>query len=125
MNHDFSFRGQVSIETVFAVAIVLIFLLVVLIQNFTVSNSIGLVNSIYPKKGECLRLAFAISEVYFEGSGTQLTMNLENTTNIISSEKSVKIGENYCSFLARAQDKNLSIGSVRIENISGMINFSQ
>ena len=124
MKFRFSNRGQVSTELLVGVFILFIFLIIVFLQNYFVSNSTLLVSDVYEKKGECLRLAFAISKVYTEGSGTQITFDLANDANIIALQKMVAIGDNYCGFLAMVQNSTLAPGKITLRNTNGIVIFS-
>ena len=120
----FSNNGQVSTELLVGVLILFVFLLIVFMQNSFVSNSSVAATDVYAKNGECLQLAFAISKVYTEGDGTKITFELANDANIISLQKTVLIGENYCRFLARASDNYLTPGTITLSNLDGVVVFS-
>ena len=124
MKFNFSNKGQVSTELLVGVLILFVFLMIVFVQNSYVSNSTQLVGTIYLKQGDCLRLAFAISKVNTEGLGAQMVFELTNDANIISSQKLVMIGENYCKFIARTNNTSLSPGIITLRNYNGVVEFS-
>ncbi len=124
MKHSFFSRGQVSAETLLAIIMVFIFLMIVFLQNYTVSYSNETVFGAYSKKGECLRLAFAISKAYTEGDGTSISYDLSMNADIVPQEKSVKIGDDYCRYLAVANAYSLSPSMLSITNSNGVIVIS-
>jgi len=118
-------KGQVSVETLLAIIMVFVLLIVVFLQNYTVSYSNETLMDIYTKKGECLRFAFAISKAYIEGAGTSISYDLKENTEILKQEKFVKIGEDYCRFLAiPSQSYSLSPSTYIIRNNNGLIEIS-
>ena len=104
-----------------AVIILFVFLLVVILQSFTINNSSSTLGQIYTVRGECMRLAFAISQVYSEGNGAESVFVLDDSARILSFEKSVSIGGVSCGFLARSTDYNLSPGTILLKNNSGIV----
>ncbi len=121
MKYKIFSKGQVSVETLLAIVIVFVFLMIVFLQNYSISGANDTISSTYIKKGECLRLAFAISKAYTEGDGTSINYNLSENAQIIPLEKSVKIGEDYCRFLAISNPYSLSPSTLTITNNNGII----
>ena len=121
---NFSSRGQVSAELLAGVLLLFIFLIIVFVQNFFVSDSTQTAATIYKNHGACVSLAFSVSKVYSEGSGAKINFWLDSNAQIISVQKFVKMGDDFCSFLARTTDANLTVGNVTLSNVNGVVVFS-
>jgi hypothetical protein len=124
VKHKTFTKGQVSVETLLAIIIVFVFLMVVFLQNYTVSYANETLSSTYIKKGECLKLAFVISKAYTEGDGTSINYTLSESADVIPSEKSVKIGQDFCRYLAISNQYSLSPSVLTITNNKGVISIS-
>ena len=118
-------KGQVSVETIIAFAILLILLVIVIVHNLNVSNSAKLLEQKYKQENECTTLAYIISETYSQGKNSEIAFELSQDANIFAEQRVLKIGEQYCGFLANAEDANLSAGNIKIMNREGTIQFAQ
>jgi len=116
--------GQVSVETLVAVFVVLIFFVVVLVQASLINSSGEIVESSFSEKNSCLKLSHLISQVYTEGKGSHATFYLDYDARIFGSERIVKVNEQFCYFIAITGDANLVVGDVEIDN-NGIVRFFQ
>ncbi len=116
MKFDFNNRGQVSAEMLFSVIILLIFLIDVFVQNSIVSASTNSVSISYSNKSQCLKLAFSLSEVFSQGPGAKIMLELEKDATVHSTTRQVIVGDEFCSFTAKTNDYSLSAGQVILEN---------
>ena len=112
----FSENGQVSAEMLFSVIVLLLFLIAVFVQNSIVNSSTNLASTAYSNKGQCLKLAFSISEVFSQGNGAGMIIELEKDAVINSTSRQVIVGHEFCSFNAKTNDYSLMVGRVVLEN---------
>lgn len=116
-------KGQISLETIMAIVAMLILLALVLAHNSNVENSAELFGEKFEEKGQCLKLAYIISEVYSQGENTRISFSLEADANVLSAYKLVEINQQHCGFLANADDAELVEGGIIASNSNGQVVF--
>ena len=114
--------GQVSVETLVAVFVVLIFFAIVLMQASLINSSAQFAENTFSQKNSCLKLSHLISQVYTEGKGSHATYYLDYDANVFATKRIVKINEQICYFIARTNDTNLTAGEIGIDN-NGIVRF--
>jgi len=115
--------GQVSVETLIAVFIVLIFFAVILVQTSIIGSAEIVAKETFSEKNNCLKLSNLISQTYTEGRGTHSEIYLDYNARVYSKEKMIKVNETYCYFIARTIDANLLVGNIILDN-NGIVRFS-
>ena len=118
-------RGQVSVETLVAFIVVLIFFVIVLTQNSIIQQSGEIFSETYLNKGVCLGVAYALSETYASGTGTIMQFELERDVTINGSLRMVLIGQEQCQILARVNNATLTKGTIEIKNVDGVVSATQ
>jgi hypothetical protein len=118
-----SSKAQVSVETLIAVFVVLIFFATVLVQTSLIGASETVAEKTFSEKNSCLKLSHLISQTYTEGKGAHSEIYLDHPAQIFADEKIVKVGENFCYFIARTENKNLDEGIIQLDN-NGIVRFS-
>lgn len=116
-------RGQVSIEFLIAITMVLmVFILALLIisqqnqqKNYLEASDLAL--------EQCNFFATAISSVSGGGNGTEKTIQLNLDANIINGY--VKVESFICKIEADARNKTLKRGTVKIFRTGSRVDFNQ
>ena len=116
-------KGQASIEAMVGFGILLALFAMVLAHNLNVSGSATLIEQKNAEQKECLQLAYLISELYSQGSGTRMNITLEKDANVISEHRVVVVGQQQCMFLANADDATIPAGTLIIENQNQQVGF--
>ena len=68
-------------------------------------------------------MAYLIREAYERGKGTSISIGLEKSAEIFGTERAVKVGQQFCGFLANSETKALAAGTVRITNRDSNVFF--
>ncbi|MFA6065508.1 MAG: hypothetical protein WCW44_00865 [archaeon] len=110
-------RGQVSAETLVAVAIVFLLFVIVLAYNSMVADSSNIVAESVKNKSNCLKLSQIISKVYSSGDGASTNFSADFNAQIFASDKTIRVGEESCSFLANTTNKSISANDYTLKNI--------
>ena len=119
------YKGQVSVETLVAVFAIFFLMVIVLVHISVVNGNAQIFDNSFSEKNECLKLMYAISQLNNEGNGSQISIYLENGFKILSAQKAVQIGEQYCYFLARSNDYEFSGGDFLLKNVDGTIEVEE
>lgn len=123
MRHNF-LRGQVSVETLTAALLMLVFFAAVLFYTNQLNDSTDIFSEAYHDRATCIRLAFVLSEAYSAGPGAHADYYLDSDANIFGTNRLVGVNGNYCPLLANiSQDfLGLSKGNISIDtNKSGFV----
>jgi uncharacterized protein (UPF0333 family) len=115
------FRGQISVEMLVLVVIVLALFIIVFVSAGTISSSGKDFRETFSNRGTCINLAFALSEVYASEDGTIIEFDLDSDAQIVGSARTIIIGQDHCVFLAHTNDASLSAGKVTISKAAGII----
>jgi len=116
--------GQVSVETLVAVFIVLIFFGIVLVQASIFGSSEVLAKETFEEQNSCLKFSHLISQVYTEGKGSHAEIYLDHNAQVYSNGSVVRVGDHFCYFIAKTIDANLVSGNIILDN-NGVVGFSQ
>lgn len=116
-------RGQISIETLFAVGIVFILFSVVLVIVVDKRGELRDTEEFLELRNECFKVANMISEMSVNGDGTNRSIRLENNISVQENFLSVTNGkeEVYCSFAVNVSNFSLVNGNIIIQNRNGRV----
>jgi hypothetical protein len=112
---------------ILAIIIIFIFFIIVFINNTFINDSSKTLRETFAERNECVKLAYLITEVYSEGDGAQTQISLDMNAQVFAPQRTVKVGEQFCGFLANLKsslDGNAFVGDVVLENEDGNINIS-
>ena len=119
-----SSKAQISVETLLAIFVVLIFFVVVMVQASLINSSSETAENTFSEKNSCLKFSQLISQVYAEGKGSHAIFYLDYNTTVFASQRIVKVNEQICYFIALSEDRNLLPGKIEIDN-NGVVGFLQ
>lgn len=120
-----SYKGQVSTEMLVSVAIILVLFVLVLVNNSLMTDSSQIVADYSKDKINCIKFAYALSNVYSSGNGTETYLELDKNATIFSSAKTIRLGNTDCIFLSKTSDKEILAGKVTMKNIDGNVVVTQ
>ncbi len=123
-------RGQVSIEGILVISVLMIVFLLALSFTFLRNSDIITTRAILDNQNDCRRVANAISQVKVLGDGSEARIYARPNITIISSSKLIitqdKKEKAYCSFegIATYNYTNIS-GSLLVRNENGVITITK
>ena len=116
-------RGQISVETLFAVGIVFILFSVVLVVVIDKRAELRDTESFLELRNECFKVANMISEVSVNGEGTNRSIKIRNNISVQENYLFATDGkeEVYCSFAVNVSNFSLVNGNILIQNRNGRV----
>ena len=108
-----------------AVILLLIFMVLIFLNNSFLEQQRQIIDSSYKEKNTCLELMYTASQIYSSGSGAQTVIYADYDFEVFASVQIVRVGEQDCYFLARTSDYSLSAGDIRISNVNGVVSFEE
>ncbi|MBU0636133.1 hypothetical protein KKE06_03850 [Candidatus Micrarchaeota archaeon] len=112
-------KGQVTVETMIMITILLFFFIVSLGILGQINWSQQVLESQAREWNECNRIAGIIQEVFVQGPGTQIQFQSENDLDV--SNTFLYVGEMDCGFAAAVQPVSLTSGSILVSNSTGRV----
>lgn len=112
-------KGQISINFLFAIAIVLILFIITIGITFDKRTEIKNTRDQLDKMNLCLLISDSISKIYIGGDGTRITLNSYYTINL--KNKFIDVEDVPCNSMIEMSDTELNKGQIIIENKEGEI----
>ena len=115
-------RGQVTVETMIGIIILLFFFIVSLGVLAQVNWGQHILETQAVEWNECIRIAGLIQEVFIQGPGTQI--RVWSAYGLDVSSTFVYVGSVSCGFTAKVEPVSLTAGAVVISNPWGSVELS-
>lgn len=114
--------GQVTVEVLAAVVILLMVFVGVLFFVLQKNSELDFIKTDYENQIVCQKLAGIISYIYSNSKTTEITFNIGKDANIFSNN--ITIGNYYCNFSGRAKPINLTKGNIKAVDVNGLVVLS-
>ena len=114
-------KGQVSIEAVIAVAILLVFFTIIATTQGTHDMQTNLLKEKLQKENECERVAGILSELFAQSGRTQITFQINEDANF--SGQIITMGSTTCLSLSKIEDSQTARGFVRAKKVSETVSI--
>lgn len=112
-------KGQISIETVIMIGMLLLLFITVSITVVYRNVQTNIISENYDELNLCKEVSMLVSNSYAQGPKTEIFINANLSMEIIGNE--VRVGNNYCQIMGKAADANLAVGKIRIKNATGVV----
>lgn len=112
-------KGQVSMEVVVGVIILLLALIFIRIYDIQTNEEIDALQNFIELKSDCREIADTISSVYASGKKTSIEMYSEKDFNL--SNGMVDVNGFLCSYYAIAEERFVAKGNIRIKDFNGVV----
>ena len=112
-------RGQVTIETIIGISVVLMLFAIIAVNNAQKASMKEIVEGSLEESRKCRNLAQTITLIYSQGSGSVSELSIDFDANILSNI--VFLENTSCTALGSVQDAELSKGTVIVKNLSGTV----
>lgn len=124
-------KGQISIEFLFSIGIVLVIFIMLIFLSFEKTKEVRGIEKILDKKAECIRMANMISGVFSLGPGAEKTSYTDyriyarnNTVLEVQRDGHTQLEPPVqCRFSANIYDKNFT-GTFKVSNVNNIIVIS-
>ncbi|MDO8538146.1 MAG: hypothetical protein Q7S21_04630 [archaeon] len=114
-------RGQVTIEVLAAVVILLLVFVAVLLFVLQKNIELDFIKTDYESQTACQKISGIISYIYSNSKSTELIFSIDKDANVF--EKTINIDEYYCTFSGRAVPVNLKKGNVKARDLNGIVHL--
>jgi len=114
-------KGQVSLEAIIAMIILVLTLLVVVTQNNLRLEQNEFLQNTGLQKGECTRLQAAITLIQSNKENSQIELEIKSDANI--NGNFVNFEYYFCEFIGTHSYTELSKGNIRISQINEVLVF--
>lgn len=111
--------GQIAVETLFAVGLVLVFFIIAIEESNQIQFSNAAFSDSAADGADCVFLSQVVSAVFNAGPGTQIRIPIETSADFFSS--SISVNGSYCFFSAVASDSSVVPGTAVFSNRSGVV----
>jgi len=112
-------KGQVSIEIVMGVIVLLMALALIMFYSYEKNLDIDLMKTRIELKSECREIADAISSVYASGKKTSIEFYSEKDFNV--GKGWVDVNGFSCNYFGIAEEKFVNKGNIRIKDFNGVV----
>ena len=112
-------RGQVTIETIMSIAVVLGLLAIIAVNSMQKTSVKESVEAMLEQVAECRTLAAAITEAYAQGTNSATELSLGHDANIAGN--TVLFENASCIALGSVQGAELTAGTVIVKNLDGTV----
>jgi hypothetical protein len=116
-------RAQVSVETLLAIAAIMILFILVLASVAFKNSQAEYYQTLFKNQSICNKLSLAISLSFASGKKNFSLFVLDNNATIYP--HSIDIGNYSCDFIGTAIPTSLLQGTIKIKNNSGVVEFEQ
>ena len=114
-------RGQVEAEAVISIILLLFFFVVIATVSFARQSEAGFFERKAASLEECYRIQKTIDFFSFEEGIDEIYFDVSRDFNV--GEKTIYVGEFFCSFFGNAQESSLSAGTIRIFDENNLVGF--
>ena len=114
-------KGQVSLEVITAIILVMLTLIVVITQNNLRLEENEFLETSGVKRGECARLQSAITLIQSNKENAQIETEIKSDANI--NNNFVNFQYYYCEFIGTHSYTELSKGNIRISQLNEVLVF--
>lgn len=112
-------KGQATIETLIALSVILILLVLVLWEFSYRSYLNSSVEEVYDNVAVCNRISSLINLISHNSEGNEIIIGLDR--NVTIANRIISVGGDYCLFYANAAAADLVQGNVRIYDYNGVV----
>lgn len=114
-------KGQVSLEVITAIILVMLTLIVVITQNNLRLEQNEFLETSGVQRGECARLQSAITLIQSNKENAQIEIEIKSDANI--NNNFVDFQYYYCEFIGTHSYTELSKGNIRISQLNEVLVF--
>jgi hypothetical protein len=114
-------RGQVSLEAVVVIVLLLVFLGFTITSTLQVQSFERFVSESSTDEAACLRVADIVQGVFLAGPGTRMSFEIDQPLQVTTS--SVEVNQTYCYFSGVAVPVSLLRGGVLVSNALGVVSL--
>ena len=112
-------KGQISVETMAVVGIILILFAVVSTNVVYRNVQSQIIEDNYQEFNLCEEISMLITNSYSHGPKSEIFITSD--LRVIIAENEVQVGSNYCRVIGKVKDVALTAGVIRIKNITGVV----
>ena len=114
-------RGQVALETLVGVSIILILLIFVLFYTVVNNTASETIDENYKNENRCIKIDSIIRSIEANQGGNEVFVDMDADMTITGGV--VYIGQKLCFFRGNVANASLTIGKTRIYDVNGVIYF--
>ena len=112
-------KGQVSIETMVIVGVILILFAIVSTTVAYRNIQSQIIDENYKEFNLCSEISMLITNSYSHGPKSEIFVT--SALDVRIQENEVHVGSNYCHVTGKVSDATLVAGIIRIKNVKGVV----
>ena len=113
--------GQVSVEAISAVVILIFFMVAVLFTSDYMGSQVSFLKKGCVQGGDCAKLVSALELVKTVPGNAQIETNIGSDANVYGN--TISFGEQFCYFRGENISVQILAGNVRVSKVSGVVSI--